>query len=501
MHAIAEQALTAMSGQTCGLLNGEPFGSGKDTLPLNDPDTNQQIGTLIENSPTDVGKAVEAASRCFDEGMWRAKPLGERSEILRRTAELIRKEADMLAALDSLTTGLLWHRSTRRHAHSAADWFEYFADLAISEQPATFTTDDDIETVVSREAIGVVALYTPWNIPLMAAGLKLAAALIMGNSVVIKPSELSPLATRRLVQLLHEAGVPRGAVQLVNGRGEVTGAALAQHALVGAISFTGGPNAGAVIAGTAAQRFAKVTMELGGKSANIVLNDAPYDAALSGTVAAAFGNSGQACLAGSRILVETEIADQFIADLVDKVRALKIGHTFDDDAEIGPQSSTAQMNRVLEYVDVARGEGAKILCGGQRPPGFVGCQVEPTIALVHSNDLRVTQEEIFGPLVTVQVVANQEEAIAVANDTNLGLAGYVWSEDLQRAQNVADQLRTGTVLVNTAMVREKAAPFGGMGASGVDREGGRWSLDFYSEAKTRVTRSHVQQSNSEVRAT
>jgi acyl-CoA reductase-like NAD-dependent aldehyde dehydrogenase len=258
---------------------------------------------------------------------------------------------------------------------------------------------------------------------------------------------------------------------------------------VGCISFTGGPQAGAAIAAAASARFAKLTMELGGKSADIVLADAPYGAALEGALSAAFGNSGQACLAGSRILVEAPIAERFIADLVSRTKALRIGNTFDPDAEIGPQSSRGQMERVLSYVELARSEGAEILCGGKKADGFRGFHIEPTIALVKGNHLRVCQEEIFGPLVTVQVVAGVEEAVAVANDTELGLAGYVWSSDEQRAQSVAARLRAGTVLVNTGMVRERGAPFGGFGASGVDREGGRWSLDFYSEAKAIVTRS------------
>jgi acyl-CoA reductase-like NAD-dependent aldehyde dehydrogenase len=278
-------------------------------------------------------------------------------------------------------------------------------------------------------------------------------------------------------------------VQLVNGRGATTGAALAEHPDIGCVSFTGGPVAGAAIAKAAAERFAKVTMELGGKSANVVLADAPYEAALDGAVSAAFDNSGQACLAGSRILVEAAIADNFMADLVTRTESLRMGHTFDETADLGPQSSRGQMERVLSYVGAARSEGGELLCGGRRPEGFTGFQVEPTIVRVPSNVLRVCQEEIFGPLVTVQVVADLEEAVTVANDTKLGLAGYVWSANEDRAQSVAARLRAGTVLVNTPMVRERGAPFGGFGASGIDREGGRWSLDFYSEAKTTVTRN------------
>jgi 5-carboxymethyl-2-hydroxymuconic-semialdehyde dehydrogenase/aminomuconate-semialdehyde/2-hydroxymuconate-6-semialdehyde dehydrogenase len=374
------------------------------TLSLIDPDGAEEVGRLQENTADEVARAVESAARAFRVGTWSGGRISERAATLRRAAELIRRDGDEIAALDSLTTGLLWHGSTRRHAAAAADWFDYFAGLIECEPETRFETGSGIQTRVVREPVGVAALFTPWNIPLMAAGLKLSAALAMGNSVVVKPSELSPLGTGRLVELLHEAGLPVGVVQLVNGRGITTGAALAAHPDVGCISFTGGPQAGAAIAAAASARFAKVTMELGGKSANIVLADAPYEAALEGTLSAAFGNSGQACLAGSRILVEAPIAERLIADLVGRTEALRIGNTFDPDAEIGPQSSRGQMERVLSYCEIARSEGAEILCGGKKAAGCRGFHVEPTIALVKGNHLRVCQEEIFGPLVTLQVL-------------------------------------------------------------------------------------------------
>jgi acyl-CoA reductase-like NAD-dependent aldehyde dehydrogenase len=488
LQQIREQALTRLSPVIRGLLDGASFGEGNHSLPLIDPDTGEELARLQETTAEEVKRAVDSAKRAFDARAWAGRSATDRAVILRKVAELVRCEADVLAALDSLTTGLLWHGSTRGHAEAAAGWFDYFADRIEREQEVRFETAAGVETRVTREPVGVAALFTPWNVPLVSAALKLSAALGMGNSVVIKPSELSPLGTHRLVELLYEAGLPDGLVQLVNGRGAVTGAALAEHPDIGCISFTGGPVAGTAIAKAAAERFAKVTMELGGKSANVVLADAPYEAALEGAVSAAFSNSGQACLAGSRILVEAAIADRFIADLVARTESLRMGHPFDEQADLGPQSSRGQMERVLSYVEVARSEGGEILCGGKRPEGFTGFQVQPTIVRVPSNALRVCEEEIFGPLVTVQVVADIEEAVSVANDTKLGLAGYVWSADEERAQSVAARLRAGTVLINTPMLRERNAPFGGFGASGIDREGGRWSLDFYSEAKTTVVR-------------
>lgn len=472
--------------ETRGLLNGVPFGDGDVHLQLTDPDTGQVLGVLVENTCAEVDRAVAAARHAFDGRHWAGMHISRRAALLRKVAKLIDAEAGSIAAMDSTTTGLLWHKSSRRQVEAASHWFQFFADFAEKENDQSFLTAPGVQSLVSRDPIGVVALFTPWNIPLMAAGLKLSAALIMGNSVVIKPSELSPLGTYRLVELLYEAGLPDGVVQLVNGRGISTGAALAENALVDAISFTGGPVAGAAIATAAAPRFARTTMELGGKSASIVLSDAQYEDALSGVVSAAFANSGQACLAGSRVIVHAQIADRFIPDLIARTQALKIGHTFDEDAEIGAQSSAAQMARVLSYVDLAQQEGAELLCGGQRANGFSGYQLEPALALVPHNHLRVCQEEVFGPLATVQIVADAEEALMVANDTCFGLANYVWSNDVELTNRMAAQLRSGTVLINTPVVRERHAPFGGFGNSGLDREGGRWSLDFYSEAKTIV---------------
>lgn len=484
VSVITSAAKRLIRPETAGLLDGIFFGKGKVRLPLVDPDSGESIGTLLENDDSEVAQAVIAARKAFDDRRWAGLKVTDRAQVLRKTAALIDADADLMAAVDSLTTGLLWHKSTRRQARSAAEWFRFFADIAEQEIDPTFLTSAEIQTVVSREAVGVVALYTPWNIPLMAAGLKLAAALVMGNSVVIKPSEQSPLGTHRLVELLYQAGLPRDVVQLVNGRGQVTGAALAANPGIDAISFTGGPVAGAAVAAAASLRFARTTLELGGKSASVVLADAPYDSALDGVISAAFGNSGQACLAGSRVLVEAKIADRFIADLITRTKALKIGHSFDEEADIGAQSSLGQMQRVLSFVDLARAEGAELLCGGRRAEGFSGYQLEPALALVQSNSLRVCQEEVFGPLATVQIVADHDEAVRVANDSRFGLANYIWCGSDELAQNIAKELRSGTVLINTPMVRERHAPFGGFGASGLDREGGRWSLDFYSEAKT-----------------
>jgi len=480
---------TTLPTVVTAIVDGEavPVGDA-DLVPIVNPDDGTELLHLAEADAATVDRAVRSARACFDSGEWSAAGVSERQAVLHQAAELIRDHAAELAALDSLTTGLLYHSATYGQAHTAASgWFRYFAGVLGSSRGDLYSQIPDTRAFVTREPVGVAGLFTPWNIPLMGASLKLAAALAMGNSCVLKPSEQSPLASVRLIELLYEAGLPRGAVQLVNGRGAVTGAALAGHPGVDLVSFTGGEHAGRAIAEETARRFAKTTMELGGKSANIVFDDADLERALDGSLNAVYANNGQACLAGSRILVHKRIADNFIADFVARAKAIRIGRPFDENAELGPQSSRRQMDRVLAYADIARDDGGEVLTGGTRAAEFEdGFYVEPTVALVTDNGARVCQEEIFGPLATFLVFDTDDEAVRMANDTRFGLAGYVWSNNVSRALSVADRLRAGYVLVNTPMLRERNAPFGGFGHSGVDREGGRWSLDFYSESKTTI---------------
>lgn len=474
---------------SCAIINGKPVAAADaHSIPVVNPDDGSKLVDLLETDPATVEQAVGTARQTFAEGTWSRAPIPRRSEVLGNVAESIREHAEELAGLDSLSTGLLYHSSTLKQArYGAAGWFDHFSALLRTTGEPLFRQLAETRTFVTREPAGVAALFVPWNIPLVGAALKLAAALAMGNSVVLKPSEQSPLGAARLVELIHDAGLPRGVLQLVNGRGRVTGSALAGHPDCNLVSFTGGEEAGRAIATAAAGRFAKVTMELGGKSANIIFSDADLDAAVDGAIRAVFANNGQACLAGSRILVHREVADRFIADFVARTEKLVLGHPFDEDAELGPQSSQRQIERVLAYVDIAREEGNEILAGGSRASEFdTGFFVQPTVVLASSNRARVCQEEIFGPFASILIFDDDEQAVTMANDTRYGLAAYLWTSDLNRAMGVADRLRSGYVLINTVMRRELNAPFGGFADSGMDREGGRWSLDFYSEAKTTV---------------
>ena len=461
--------------------------SAGEIIPVINPATEQTVTRLVAADEAEVGRAVAAAKQTFDNGTWARVAVRDKQKILRRVGELLSEYAGDIAARDALCTGLLYHHSLAPQVHAAADWFDYFADFIGTREEEIYRQLPGAKTLVTYEPVGVAGLYTPWNIPVMSASLKLSAALAFGNSCVLKPSEQSPWGVARLVELAHEAGVPDGVVNMVNGYGPVTGASLSGHEDVNAISFTGGARAGAAISAAAGRRFARITMELGGKGANIIFADADLDRAMDAALVSIFSNNGQACLAGSRLLIQRRIADEFIDRFVARTRKIRIGDPFDRNAELGPLSSRAHMERVLSYVDIATAENGAILTGGKRaqtmPAGYF---VEPTVSLAESNNSRVCQEEIFGPFAAVLVFDTEEQAVAIANDTSYGLAAYIWSGDLGRAVRMSDKLRSGYILINSVMQREKNAPFGGFGQSGLGREGGRHSKHFFTEPKATV---------------
>ena len=488
MTDIKQKTVASIPETTTALINGRAVqGNGDIRLEIINPAHESKILDLIEADEVTVNRAVEVARKRFEQGAWSRAPIQVRQDVLVRTAELIRAHREELAALDTLCVGLPYYSSTLGQVKAAAAWFDYFAGLIGTTGDELYQQLPNTKTLVTREPAGVAGLFTPWNVPVMVAALKMAAALAMGNSCVIKPSEKSPLGTAKLVALLHEAGLPEGVVNLVNGRGTVTGAALAAHNLVNLISFTGGEVAGRLIATKASERFAKVTLELGGKSANIIFDDANYERALDAALIAVYSNNGQNCLAGSRILVQNSIAQKFIDDYVDRARNIKVGEPFNPDTELGPLVSKEHMARVLSFVDDVRADGGQILTTGNGSSRFdKGYYVEPIVVLAKNNGPRVCQEEIFGPFATILTFDTEEEAVSIANDTRFGLVAYLWTDNVQRALGVSEVLKAGTVLVNTPIQRERNAPFGGYKYSGIDREGGKWSLRFYSEAKTTV---------------
>lgn len=470
------------------LIAGElvPPRSGGTDLPVIYPATEDTVAVLREADAGEVDAAVRAAREAFDRGPWPRMHVDERKDILYRIRDALRANAEELVHLECLNTGIpVGH--IRGHVQRMARNFEFFAEVASTMAGQAYNQAPGYLTWVTREPKGVGALIAPWNAPLALASMRVATCISFGNSCVLKPSEYTPLSMLRMVEIFHEAGLPPGVVNLVNGRGNVTGTALVAHPGVDMVGFTGGTHTGRAIMAAAGRDLKPCILELGGKSANIISRHADLERALDGALLGIYANNGQQCLAGSRILVEREIAEEFIARFVERTRRIRIGDPMRDDTEIGPLCFRAHMERVLGYVDVAREDGARLLTGGRRASGFErGYYVEPTAVLAPSNAARVCQEEIFGPFATFVVYDTLEEAIAIANASPFGLVSYVWSENLAEVMRVSRDVRAGTVWVNTPMMRELRAPFGGYKQSGVGRDGPTSSVEFFTELKATI---------------
>lgn len=473
-------------GRIPSLIDGacvEPKSGGVD-LPLIDPATEECYAHLREADGQEVDLAVRAARRGFDAGPWPHMEIGERSAILNRIHDLMIAHADELVQLETKHTGSPIS-GVGGQVQRAAQNFKMFAEVASTLAGETYNQARNYLTYVTREPKGVAALIAPWNAPLALASMRVATCIAFGNTCVLKPSEYTPLSMLRMVELFHEAGLPKGVVNLVNGRGGVTGAALVAHDGIDMVGFTGGTATGKAIMAAAGAHLKPCILELGGKSASIVFETADLDQALDGTLAGIFSNNGQQCLAGSRILLQREIADSFIEKFVARARNIRVGDPFDPRTEIGPLAFKAHRDRVLSYVAVAQADGAKLLTGGRAAAGFErGYYIEPTAVLAPGNDTRVCQEEIFGPFASFLVFDKPDEAIAIANASRFGLVSYVWSLDLPTVMHCSRGIRAGVVWVNTPMVRELRAPFGGYKESGVGRDGATSSAEFFTELKT-----------------
>lgn len=467
------------------LINGERVAGDGARLPIIYPATGLPVGEVIEADAATVDRAVSAARASFRSGVWSRLSVARRQDMLLRIHEVVRAHADELAELECLNTGIVMRELKLRHVERAAYNFRFFSEHIGQSASQVYTQTEGYQTVVVREPVGVAALLAPWNAPVALASMKVAAAIAFGNSCVLKPSEQTPLALYRFVELLHEAGLPPGVVNLVNGRGPVTGHALVSHPDIDLVSFTGGTETGRSIMAAAGQNLVPCTMELGGKSANIVFASADQDRALDGALLGIFSNNGQQCLAGSRILLERRIAEDFISRFTERARRIRIGDPMDDRTELGPLASLAHMRRVLGFVDTATADGCSLLTGGRQPDtAGNGFYVEPTAVLAPSNAVRVAQDEIFGPFATFILFDTIDEALGIANDSRFGLVSYVWSDHLPTVMRAAEGLRSGVVWVNTPMMRELRAPFGGYRESGVGREGGAACEAFYTEPKT-----------------
>ncbi|MFJ6559067.1 aldehyde dehydrogenase family protein [Streptomyces sp. NPDC091412] len=469
---------------------------GGATREILDPADAAPFAVVAEGDEKDADVAVEAARRAFDggEGAWPRTPVAERAALLRRVADLLVRDREELGLLESRDTGKTVEEG-RVDVDCVADAFRYFAGLVAAEAPGRVVDagTPDVHSVVVHEPVGVCALITPWNYPLLQASWKIAPALAAGNTFVVKPSEITPLTTVALIDLLVEAGLPAGVANIVTGPGHTVGARLAEHPDVGLVSFTGGLVSGAKVARAAADTVKKVALELGGKNPNIVFADAcatdeGFDTAVDQALNAAFLHSGQVCSAGARLIVEEPVRERFVAELARRARKIRLGRGTAPGVECGPLVSEQQRARIEAYVASALAEGAVPRCGGKRPePGetrpATGYFYEPTVLDHCTRQMKVVREEVFGPVLTVETFRTEHEAVALANDTEYGLAGAVWTADAGRARRVAGRLRHGTVWINDFHPYLPQAEWGGFGRSGVGRELGPAGLAEYRETK------------------
>ena len=450
------------------------------TFDVLDPVTNETYVQAAAGQQADVDRAVAAARRAFTEGPWPRMLPRERSRVLHRIADLVESHDARLAELESFDSGLPITQALGQ-ARRAAENFRFFADLVVAQADDTFKVPGRQINYVNRKPIGVAGLITPWNTPFMLESWKLAPALATGNTVVLKPAEFTPLSASLWAGIFEEAGLPRGVFNLVNGLGEEAGDALVTHPDVPLISFTGESRTGQTIFANAAPHLKGLSMELGGKSPAVVFADADLDAAVDATIFGVFSLNGERCTAGSRILVQRDVYDEFVERYAAQARRVKVGYPHDPATEVGALVHPEHFAKVMSYVELGKTEG-RLVAGGGRPEGFeTGNFVAPTVFADVDPRARIFQEEIFGPVVAITPFDTDEDAVALANDTAYGLAAYVWTNDLKRAHNVAGAIEAGMVWLNSNNVRDLRTPFGGVKASGLGHEGGYRSIDFYTD--------------------
>ena len=446
-----------------------PSASGRTFESLN-PATEQVIATVAEGNEIDVDRAVAAARRAF-EGPWRTMRAAERGHVLLKWAELLRRHVDEIAELESLDAGKPIAAVLRQDIPAAIDTLTYYAGWADKISGEVVSTRDDALTYTVREPVGVAAAIVPWNFPLMIGMWKLAPALACGCTVVMKPAELTSLSALRIAELALEAGLPPGVLNIVTGPGRVVGDALVNHPDVDKVTFTGSPGVGRGIMRGAAGNFKRVSLELGGKSANVIFDDADLDAASKAAAAGIFFNAGQVCSAGSRVLVQETVYDDVVERLTTRAEALRIGDPADRATVLGPVISEKQMKSILDYVDIGQKEGALLTTGGRRV-GDRGYFISPAVLANVKHEMRISQEEIFGPVVSVIKFRDEADAIRIANGTPYSLAAGVWSRDMGRVQRFVKQARAGTVWINTYGYTDVRLPWGGERDSGLGREHG-----------------------------
>ena len=453
------------------------------SIEVRDPHDGSLLAEVAEARAADVDRAVRAAQAAF--GAWRHTTAEERGRLLLKLADLIEADADELALLETRDTGHPIRDTRGLDVPRTAATFRYFGGMADKHQGSVIPVEHGFLDYVLREPIGVVGQIVPWNFPLMFTSWKMGPALAAGNTVVLKPSELTPLSTLRVAELMTEAGVPPGVVNIVTGYGATAGRRIAGHPGIGKVSFTGSTAVGRSILAASAGNLKKVQLELGGKGANIVFADADLDAAVQGSAFAIYHNQGQACIAGSRLIVHEDVADEFVDRFVRLSKGVRLGDPKDPATEMGPLTSPGHRDRVLSYMEVAVADGDEIVTGGKAPETAElagGCYLEPTVVATQAEH-RLAREEVFGPVVAVQRFRTEDEALRIANGTDYGLGAGLWTRDLSRAHRVAHELRAGMVWVNSYKRVNPGSPFGGVGQSGFGREMGFEAMHEYTDAK------------------
>jgi len=455
--------------------------SGK-TFETIDPGTEEVLTSVAEGDKADIDKAVAAARRAFEAGAWPKMSARERGRVLLRVADLIMKNKDELARLESLDNGKPIGETSAVDIPQAAEVFAYYGGWADKVYGQTIPVGNSFFTYTLREPHGVCGQIIPWNFPLLMAAWKLAPALACGNTSVLKPAEQTPLTALRLAELLQEADLPPGVVNVVTGFGPTAGAALAEHRDVDKIAFTGSTEVGRIIQRAAAGNLKSVSLELGGKSPNIVFADADLGEAVKGAITGIFFNQGEVCCAGSRLFVEESAHDEFVSRLAEHARTIRVGDPLDPATQMGAQVSEEQFTKILGYIEAGKSGGATVVTGGARAKDK-GYFLQPTIFTGVSADMKIAKEEIFGPVVSTLTFRDFDEVIAAGNATNYGLAAAVWTRDLSKAHRAARALRAGTVWVNTYNTFDTGVPFGGYKESGIGRELGSQALDLYTQTK------------------